>query len=73
VRPVALPPLTASPNFLTLGTRVQRSNLAMLVSDSARKHPPLEREATALLDGYPALFEASIDRTDEGLARITKV
>ena len=59
------------PYFLTLGTHLQR-DLPKLVRDSARKHPNLEMEVTAPLDGHPALLQVLLDRANEGLAKSTK-
>jgi len=59
------------PYFLTLGTHLQR-DLPKLVRDSASRHPGVEVEAAAPLDGHPALLEVLLDRAHEALARTFK-
>ena len=55
------------PYFLTLGTHLQR-DLPVLVRDAALRHPGLEIEVTAPLDGHPALLAALLDRARAALA-----
>ena len=55
------------PYFLTLGTHLQR-DLPVLVQQAAARHPGIEIEVTAPLDGHPALLTALLDRASTALA-----
>lgn len=54
------------PYFLTLGTHLQR-DLPVLVQQAAARHPGIEIEVTAPLDGHPALLTALLDRASTAL------
>ena len=54
------------PYFLTLGTHLQR-DLPVLVRQAAARHPGIEIEVTAPLDGHPALLTALVDRANTAL------
>lgn len=55
------------PYFLTLGTHLQR-DLPVLVRAAVARHPGIEIEVTAPLDGHPALLTALLDRARAALA-----
>ncbi|HEV2688289.1 MAG TPA: CbiX/SirB N-terminal domain-containing protein [Bryobacteraceae bacterium] len=55
------------PYFLTLGTHLQR-DLPRLVNEAGRSLGDIRIEATAPLDGHPALLDALLDRAQEALA-----
>jgi sirohydrochlorin ferrochelatase len=54
------------PYFLTLGTHLQR-DLPRLVARAGATLQNVQIEATAPLDGHPALLDALLDRAQEAL------
>ncbi len=54
------------PYFLTLGTHLQR-DLPRLVARAGATLRDVQIEATAPLDGHPALLDALLDRAQEAL------
>jgi sirohydrochlorin ferrochelatase len=56
------------PYFLTLGTHMQR-DLPALVRTALQRHPKLEIEVTAPLDGHPGLLQALLDRAKQSRDR----
>jgi sirohydrochlorin ferrochelatase len=56
------------PYFLTLGLHLQR-DLPRLIEEIKRRHPGLEIEVTAPLDGHPSMAEALVDRARDSQHR----
>jgi sirohydrochlorin ferrochelatase len=52
------------PYFLTLGLHLQR-DLPRLIDEIKRKHPGVEIDVTAPLDGHPSMAEALVDRAND--------
>lgn len=52
------------PYFLTSGTHIER-DLPALVRTARDRHPDVEIEITAPLDGHPGMVEAVLDRARE--------
>jgi sirohydrochlorin ferrochelatase len=57
------------PYFLTLGLHLQR-DLPRLIEEIKRKHPAVEIEVTAPLDGHPSMAEALVDRAKDSQRRL---
>jgi sirohydrochlorin ferrochelatase len=57
------------PYFLTLGLHLQR-DLPRLIEEIKRRHPGVEIEVTAPLDGHPSMAEALVDRAKDSQRRL---